>query len=301
MPNLRIKDDATVSRVIFEGGRAVGVEVLESTPSWRGARTRVRELRLAKQTAEIILCCGVFRTPNLLMLSGIGPREHLEEKGVPVVIDMPHMGQNLQDHLAISTLNFSKLPMGESDCSEDSLHGQVYFSCELPAPPSAPKPSRAIANSDGGNADAAEPTPNLRPTAVVGVLYADGGKIMRDIPCVVSMQLVQWGIFAAAVRIALEALCSIVAWLSPISRAVRSTRGAVLVVTTIESRGTVRLASAKAAAPPLIDPAYLSHPRDRQAACEGWRTVRRAKRETTTGKAVFGDDIVPGKRYTQYN
>lgn len=91
MPNLRIKDDATVSRVIFEGGRAVGVEILESTPSWRGARTRVRELRLAKQTAEIILCCGVFRTPKLLMLSGIGPREHLEEKGVPVVIDMPHV------------------------------------------------------------------------------------------------------------------------------------------------------------------------------------------------------------------
>ena len=91
MPNLRIKDDAAVTRVIIEGGRAVGIEVLESVPSWRGVRTRVRKLRLAKSTAEIVLCCGVFRSPKLLMLSGIGPRKHLEEKGVPVVVDMPHV------------------------------------------------------------------------------------------------------------------------------------------------------------------------------------------------------------------
>ncbi|CAN0123907.1 unnamed protein product, partial [Laminaria digitata] len=93
MPNLRIKDDATVSRVIIEGGRAVGIEVMESAPSWRGVRTRVRQLRLAKDTAEIILCCGVFRSPKLLMLSGIGPRKHLEEKGVSVVLDMPHVSE----------------------------------------------------------------------------------------------------------------------------------------------------------------------------------------------------------------
>lgn len=99
MPNLKIKDDAAVSRVIIEGGRAVGVEVVESAPGWwwwmggGRRRTRVRQLRLAKDRAEIVVCCGAFRSPKLLMLSGVGPRRHLEEKGVPVVVDMPHVSE----------------------------------------------------------------------------------------------------------------------------------------------------------------------------------------------------------------
>ena len=94
MPNLQVKDDAVVSRVIMEGGRAVGVEVVESVPRrwWGGGGgTRVRQLRLAKEKAEIFVCCGAFRSPKLLMLSGVGPKEHLEEKGVTVVVDMPHV------------------------------------------------------------------------------------------------------------------------------------------------------------------------------------------------------------------
>ena len=97
MPNLRVKDDAVVSRVIIEGERAVGVEVVESAPRrwWGGGGTRVRQLRLAKKKAEIFVCCGAFRSPKLLMLSGVGPRVHLEEKGVAVVVDMPQVSATL--------------------------------------------------------------------------------------------------------------------------------------------------------------------------------------------------------------
>lgn len=97
MPNLKVKGDAQVSRIIIEGGRAVGVEIVESAPRrwWGGGGgTRVRQLRLAKKQAEIFLCCGAFRSPKLLMLSGVGPREHLEEKGVTVVADNPHVSEN---------------------------------------------------------------------------------------------------------------------------------------------------------------------------------------------------------------
>ncbi|CAM9120018.1 unnamed protein product, partial [Hapterophycus canaliculatus] len=80
MPNLKVKDDATVTRVIIEGGRAVGVEIVESSPRWWGGRgTRVRQVRLAKERAEIFVCCGAFRSPKLLMLSGVGPKEHLKD------------------------------------------------------------------------------------------------------------------------------------------------------------------------------------------------------------------------------
>lgn len=91
MPNLRVKGDVTVSRVIVEGGRAVGIETTEALPLWKGGGRRVRQLRLGKAAAEIVLCCGSFRTPKLLMLSGIGPREHLEERGVSVLVDSPQV------------------------------------------------------------------------------------------------------------------------------------------------------------------------------------------------------------------
>lgn len=95
MPNLKVKDDADVTRVVIEGGRAVGVEVVESSRRWwGGVSTRVRQLRLVKERAEIVLCCGAFRSPKLLMLSGLGPRKHLEEKGVPVLVDLPQVGES---------------------------------------------------------------------------------------------------------------------------------------------------------------------------------------------------------------
>lgn len=87
MPNLRIKDDALVTRVVIEGGRAVGVELSERSRFGR----RVRQLRFSSPVAEILLCGGAFRTPKLLMLSGVGPKEHLEEKGVPVMVDSPQV------------------------------------------------------------------------------------------------------------------------------------------------------------------------------------------------------------------
>ncbi|CAM9492126.1 unnamed protein product, partial [Sphacelaria rigidula] len=97
MPNLKIRDDSLVSRVIIEDGRAMGVELLECGGSWRlwpGGRRRTRQLRFAPgSTGEIVVCGGAFRTPKLLMLSGVGPRRHLEQKGVPVVVDSPHVSE----------------------------------------------------------------------------------------------------------------------------------------------------------------------------------------------------------------
>ena len=100
---------------------------------------------------------------------------------------------------------------------------------------------------------------------------------------------------AAVLRVVMLTLCRVVTCFPPVIRILRSTHGALLAVTTVQSRGTVRLASADAAAPPLIDPAYMSHPQDQQAACAVWRTVRLAKTETLTGKAVFGSQLLPGK------
>jgi 4-pyridoxate dehydrogenase len=83
---LHTKSHAT--RLLFEGKRAVGIEY-----------RRRGKLVQARASREVILSGGVFNTPQLLMLSGIGPAAHLREHGITPVIDVPMLGKNLQDHL----------------------------------------------------------------------------------------------------------------------------------------------------------------------------------------------------------
>lgn len=86
--NLDVVTGALVSKVVFEGTRAVGVEL----SSRKGGKKIVRG-------AEVILCGGAFNSPQLLQLSGIGNAEELRRLGIRVVHDLPGMGENLQDHL----------------------------------------------------------------------------------------------------------------------------------------------------------------------------------------------------------
>jgi 4-pyridoxate dehydrogenase len=86
--NLHVETGAHVTRVLLEGTRAVGVELIKGS----GDRVGVRASR------EVIVCAGTFNSPQLLMLSGIGPAAHLRERGITPVVDLP-VGRNLQDHL----------------------------------------------------------------------------------------------------------------------------------------------------------------------------------------------------------
>ena len=86
-PNLTIETGALVTRLLIEDGRAVGVEYR------RGGA--LREVRAAR---EVILCGGAINSPQILMLSGIGPAAHLREMGIAPLLDLPGVGQNLQEH-----------------------------------------------------------------------------------------------------------------------------------------------------------------------------------------------------------
>ena len=89
-PNLEIRTDTLTQRVVIEAGRARGV-VLERG----GTRVEVRAER------EVILSAGAINSPQLLMLSGIGPGAHLREHGIAVERDLPGVGANLMDHLCL--------------------------------------------------------------------------------------------------------------------------------------------------------------------------------------------------------
>jgi len=85
--NLTVETHAQVRRILFEGRRAVGVEVLQNGT--------VRTLRARR---EVVLAAGAFQTPQLLMLSGVGPMHELARFGIQTVQHLPGVGRNLQDH-----------------------------------------------------------------------------------------------------------------------------------------------------------------------------------------------------------
>ncbi len=85
--NLTVMADTMVRRILFDRGRAVGLEIETG-----GARSTIAARR------EIILCAGATNSPQLLMLSGIGPQDHLREMGIDLVHHLPGVGAHLQDH-----------------------------------------------------------------------------------------------------------------------------------------------------------------------------------------------------------
>ena len=87
-PNLRLETKALTTRILLNGRHAIGVEYRHG-----GKTKRVRANR------EVILAAGSIKTPQLLMLSGLGPAKHIAEHGIHVVLDRPGVGANLQDHL----------------------------------------------------------------------------------------------------------------------------------------------------------------------------------------------------------
>ena len=88
-PNLTLRTGVFVNRIIIEHGRAKGIEIIEG-----GVAKRI------DATSEVIITAGAIGSPKLLMLSGIGPAEHLKDVGVPVVHDLPGVGQNFHDHFS---------------------------------------------------------------------------------------------------------------------------------------------------------------------------------------------------------
>jgi choline dehydrogenase-like flavoprotein len=106
---LRIELDALATRVLFDSdNRAIGVEYLKGKRLYRAhahPSSDPGELRQVLATRETILCGGAFNTPQLLMLSGIGPRQELERHGIAVRVELPGVGTNLQDRYEIGVVN----------------------------------------------------------------------------------------------------------------------------------------------------------------------------------------------------
>jgi choline dehydrogenase len=99
-PNLEVRTRALVTKILFDGRRAVGVEYARRG----GGVTRV-------DAGEVLLCGGAFNSPQLLQLSGIGKADELRALGIEVLHDLPGVGEHLQDHLEVYVQYGSKQPV----------------------------------------------------------------------------------------------------------------------------------------------------------------------------------------------
>lgn len=89
-PGLEVRSGALVHKVLFQGKRATGVRV--------ECNGKIEDIACSR---EVILSAGAFGSPTILLRSGVGPADHLRETGIEVVVDLPGVGQNLQDHLEL--------------------------------------------------------------------------------------------------------------------------------------------------------------------------------------------------------
>ncbi|MEM6628412.1 MAG: GMC family oxidoreductase N-terminal domain-containing protein [Bacteroidota bacterium] len=96
--NVKVITQAHVTKLLVEGDRVVGV----SFSSSNGSTTEL------KANKEVILAAGAYASPQLLLLSGIGPKEELATLGIPCLLDLPGVGKNLQDHLMIGVSKYVK-------------------------------------------------------------------------------------------------------------------------------------------------------------------------------------------------
>ena len=247
-PNLRIRTGCLVRRVVVEGGRATGIEIAQ--------RSDTRTLRAER---EVILCAGTVNSPQLLMLSGIGPGDELKRHGIGVIHELPGVGRNLQDHV---------------DCV-------IAYACTQP-----------ITLHRYLRAD------RLLGSVIAGMLFGRGiattfpyeaGAFLETRP----------GLLAPDIQVhfmpALENAANL-HFPKPFGRPpLEETHGFSLRVGPInpESRGWVGLRSADPADAPLIQPNYLQREADRRATIAGIRMVREV-----IGQPAFaawrGRELAPG-------
>lgn len=148
-PNLTVRTDVFVTRIVVENGRATAVEVAEGS-----------QLKRIEATSEIILTAGAIGSPKLMMLSGIGPTAHLKEKGIKTLHNLPGVGLNLHDHFSTDVTWILNGP--HSYDKYKSLHWKAWAGLQYVLFKSGPVASNIVEAGAFWWGDEVEKTPDLQ-------------------------------------------------------------------------------------------------------------------------------------------
>lgn len=260
-PNLVVQSGATVSRVLLDDeNKATGVAYLDE----RGDEhiVSVAGGGADGEDGEVILCAGAINTPQLLMLSGVGPRDELTKHGIPVAVELPGVGKNLADHPAVVTGFTINKPISITD--EMFLSSGILNPRRVAQWATLGSGPLATTGCDFGGFFRTEPSlplPDLQMRFVAGLgTSPDGVSSYRDIGRTGQPRS---GITFQSVAVRPRA------------------------------RGTLTLASADPAAPPLIDPAFGTSAEDLRTLREGVRLARRIASQPAF-EGLCGEETWPG-------
>jgi len=225
LPNLTVTTNARITKIVIGKGRATGVEVVTNEGP-----------AAIRATREVILCAGVYGSPQLLMLSGVGPAEHLRQHGITVVADLP-VGDNLHDHLFV--------PMTYCMTSARNRGTTPYFVGGIL--------KEAIRHDSWMGRTVFEVLGFVRSPQVSG-----SGQVPD-----LQIHVLPWSYPFPNQD-------------SPARHKVDKRSALTIMPTLIypKSRGTLRLASADPSAAPVIDPAYLTEPDDTRLLLDGMELIR---------------------------
>jgi choline dehydrogenase-like flavoprotein len=243
LSGVHVMTNAVVERILLEGNKATGVELTDS-----------QRLTASK---EIIISCGALRTPQLLMLSGIGPKSELSKYNINQVVELP-VGQHLHDHGSVNLVWKLKNPD----------NGYAFGS------PAFNKPEYATGNPMDWMATAAAPDQDLHKAASAdGTTFQPGPRTDYEVT-------VMYAVTAAA----------------PVEMApmdgTHITTGVLCLSPT--SRGTVTLASDKATDNAIVDPRYFATEHDRAVIRAGMRTALQAMKSAALKDYIEDETPPPG-------
>ncbi len=250
--NLTVKTKSLVHRILFdEQLRTIGVEA-----EIDGCKQKFMVNR------ELILSAGALETPKLLMLSGVGPKQHLESLGIPVLKDVPTIGSNLQDHPNVTMFFRGRQPV---DFGYPQLYGFYRCNAQLDLP--------------AQQAD----------TCFAWIAIADivSGIIKRSAPATILRGKLFFNpILNGLVRGALTLLLK----MPGVNRFIGTLYGIAVILGKPVSRGTVRLASRNVKEPAIIDLAYFQDAADMETALKGVALAN--KIATHSGLEAWGNKPV---------
>ena len=255
--NLRVYPSTLAKQILFTGNTATGVTVSSAGQKYKLTATK-----------EVIISAGVLRSPQLLMVSGVGPRSTLSSLNIPVVADRPGVGQSMRDHIlfgalyAVDVVTHSKLQNSPSFLAEQvSLYNT--------------KRTGMLTNV-GGDIIAFEKLPKGSISAsTAAALETAHGPTWPDI------ELVTFdGNLVGPSSDARNYITSIAGIVAPFSR------------------GNVTIKSTDTAENPIVNPNWLTDPRDQEVAVAGFRRARQIVSHPGLGDIVLGSEVSPGLEVT---
>ncbi|OTF81525.1 hypothetical protein BLA29_004865, partial [Euroglyphus maynei] len=233
-PNLHVLANSFATKILFENDRAIGIRFQRD---WQQYSVFARQ--------EVIISAGTLHSPQLLMLSGIGPRNELNRHQIPVKLDLPGVGENLHDHVGSLGLYFVVDGLPEPGITKQHLKQYFYYGKGPLA-----ESSYAATMFRNGHSKFNDHHQHSSPDSML-LAYVNG-LTNREISPELSEQ-----------QINLKRS----AWNQYYGEKLKSTAGKLQftilpIVLKPKSRGTIRLKSSNAFDSPLIDPKYLEHPDD---------------------------------------